>query len=133
MQTNMLNSVPARIIRHLRRRGSTLLVVVALMGMLALLGVMFFAFATQEEENAKNFHEAAKVIYDPDLGPDIYFNWALRQLIIGPARADERNSSLWGSRMSLLPNAYGNDIHPHSGTGLSISQIATFAGSKWRF
>lgn len=129
MKTNMLRSVPARLVRQLRRRGSTLLVVVALMGMLSLLGVMFFAFASQEEENAKNFHEAAKVIYDPDLGPDVYFNWALRQLIIGPSRTDERNSALWGSRMSLLPNAYGNDVHPHSGTGVSISQIAQFNGS----
>ncbi|NQV27583.1 MAG: hypothetical protein HQ518_24810 [Rhodopirellula sp.] len=130
MRTLMHNSVPARLMRHLRRRGSTLLVVIALMGMLALLGVMFFAFASQEEENAKNFHEAAKVIYDPDPGPDVYFNWALRQLIVGPTRTDERNSSLWGSRMSLLPNAYGNDVHPHSGVGVSIVQMASFSGSS---
>lgn len=114
----------ARVLQY-HRRGSTLLVVVALMGMLSLLGVMFFAFATQEEENAKNFHEAAKVIYDPDEGPDKYFNWALKQLIIGPSEPQERNSALWGSHMSLLPNAYGFDIHPHSGQAIVPTQIAS--------
>ena len=65
----------------LHRSGSTLLVVIALMGMLALLGLMFFTFAEQEQASAKNYLESAKHIADPELGPDVYFDWALRQTI----------------------------------------------------
>ena len=83
------------------RRGSTLVVIIALMGMLALLGITFFTFATQEQDNAENFLEAAKHIEDAELGPDKYFNWALRQLISG-AEKYEKNSVLWGGRHSLL-------------------------------
>jgi hypothetical protein len=119
------------------RQGSTLLVVVALMGMLALLGVMFFAFASQEAENAKNFQKGAT---DPPAGlnPDIYFDWALRQLIEG-TRKNENNSVFQGGHLSMIPNAYGHvryipsstlprlsDTHPHSGTGLRLSQNSTF-------
>lgn len=124
-QNRSLRLSHPQVVCHSRRRGSTLLVVVALMGLLALLGVMFFTFAQQEEENAKNYHEAAKYIHDPELGPDVYFDWALRQLIIGP-NVDERNSVLWGGHMSLLPNAYGNDAHPHSGSGIRMRQQASF-------
>ena len=48
-----------------RRRGSTLLVIVALMGMLALLGITFFAFASQELESSKNYQKAAELVNDP--------------------------------------------------------------------
>lgn len=117
-----------------RRRGSTLLVVVALLGMLSLLGVMFFTFAQQEEENAKNYHEAAKYIHDPELGPDVYFNWALEQLITGPPAdnpnsrypTNNRNSALYGGHLSLLPNAYGRDAHPHTGAGWGLAQTSTY-------
>jgi len=116
--------------RPSRRRGSTLLVVVALMGMLSLLGVMFFVFASQEAENAKNYHEAAKIIHDPELGPDVYFDWALRQLINGPEDS-EKQSALWGRHHSLLPNAYGRDAHPHTGTGLRLrNDLSTPYGSS---
>ncbi len=110
-----------------RRRGSTLLVVVALMGMLALLGVMFFAFASQELESSKNYQKAAELINDPELGPDVYFDWALRQLTVGPG-VREKNSALFGGHMSLLPNAFGNDAHPHSGSGIRLAQTANPSG-----
>ena len=101
-----------------QRRGSTLLVVMALMGMLALLGLMFFSFASQEEESAKNYLEAAKLIHDPELGPDVYFNWALRQAIRGPER-EERQTAL-GAHLAILPNQFGLDAHPHTGSGITI-------------
>lgn len=127
MKTNMLRSVPARLVRQLRRRGSTLLVIVALMGMLALLGVMFFAFASQELESSRNFEEAAKIINDPELGPDVYFDWALRQLSVGPGVL-EKNSALFGGHMSLLPTSFGRDAHPHTGAGLRLAQNRTYSG-----
>ncbi|MBI1311356.1 hypothetical protein GC176_08620 [bacterium] len=102
-----------------RRKGSTLLVVMALMGMLALLGLMFFSFASQEQENARNYLEAARLVHDPDLGPDVYFDWVLRQFITGPD-PDEKHSALYPGHLSLMPNAYGSDAHPHTGIGIKV-------------
>ena len=107
------------------RSGSTLLVVIALMGMLALLGLMFFTFASQEQASAKNYLEAAKHISDPELGPDVYFDWALRQSIRGASR-NERQSAL-GAHLSMLAGAYGHDAHPHSGTGIDLINDRTTA------
>ncbi|MHC4880834.1 MAG: hypothetical protein ACYTGL_30645, partial [Planctomycetota bacterium] len=104
------------------RRGSTLLVVIALMGMLTVLGLMFFTFASQEKENAENFEAAGKVIANPSLDADRYFDWGLEQLIVGP-NSTLTNSALWGGRWSMLPNAYGTDAHPHTGTGLNVVQV----------
>jgi hypothetical protein len=101
-----------------RRTGSTLLVVIALMGMLALLGLMFFTYAEQEQQSAKNYIESAKHIHDPQLGPDVYFNWALRQMIRGAERGEQQ--SALGAHLSLLATAYGHDAHPHSGTGIDL-------------
>lgn len=104
------------------RRGSTLLVVIALTGMLALLGVMFFSFASQELESARNFNRAGAVIDDPELGPEIYFNHFLRQLIRGPD-VNEKNSALWGGRHSILANAFGRDAHPGNGAGVNLTHF----------
>ncbi|MBL6706691.1 MAG: hypothetical protein ISQ06_11295, partial [Planctomycetaceae bacterium] len=122
------NTRTSRAARLSQRRGSTLLVIVALMGMLALLGITFFAFASQELESSKNYQKAAELVNDPELGPDVYFDWALRQLTVGPGVL-EKNSALFGGHMSLLPNAFGNDAHPHSGSGLRLSQAPTYTGS----
>lgn len=108
----------ARLAVRPQRSGSTLLVVIALMGMLALLGLMFFTFASQEQASAKNYLESAKHITDPELGPDVYFDWALRQAIRG-ANRNERQSAL-GAHLSLLAGAYGHDAHPHSGKGIDL-------------
>jgi hypothetical protein len=110
---------PASVAQTSQRKGSTLLVVMALMGMLALLGLMFFSFASQEEESAKNYLEAAKLIHDPALGPDVYFDWALRQAIRGPER-EERQSALAGGHIAILSNQFGHDAHPHTGAGITI-------------
>ena len=77
------------------RRGSTLLIVIALLAMLSLLGVVFYTFASQEERSAQYFTEAAINDADAGLDADVLFNWGLRQLIVGP---DDQyyNSALHG-------------------------------------
>ncbi len=101
------------------RQGSTLVVIIALMGMLSLLGVMFFTFASQEKENAENFLEASKRLEEADLGPEVYFDWALQQAISGPSPT-LYNSALYGGRHAILSNQFGNDSHPHTGRGVSL-------------
>lgn len=92
------------------RRGSTLMVVLVLMGMLSLLGVIFYTFSAQERSNAEYYSEAAKELEDPGLDADVLFDWALEQIIVG---TDPRlkNSMLWGSRHSLISNAVGFSNH----------------------
>ena len=112
--------------QHLhRRQGSSLMIVMVLMGMLALLGVLFYTFAAQERSNAEYYSEAAKDLTDPSLDADILFDWALEQIIV---KTDRRltNSMLWGSRHSLLSNALGfglhkpGDLHPFNGEGVNL-------------
>jgi hypothetical protein len=93
-------------LHHQTRQGSALMVVMVLMGMLALLGVIFYTFAAQERSNAAFYSDAAKNNDDPSLTADALFDWALEQIIVG---TDPRltNSMLWGSRHSLLSNALG--------------------------
>lgn len=107
------------------RRGSTLLIVLVLMGMLSLLGVIFYTFAAQERSNSEYYSEAAKERTEPSLSADTLFDWALEQIIVG---TDPRlkNSMLWGSRHSLLSNALGvgvhrpGDLHPFNGEGINV-------------
>lgn len=101
------------------RRGSTLLVVIALLAMLSLLGVVFYTFASQEERSAQYFTEASLNEADPGLDADVLFNWGLKQLIVGP---DDQfyNSALHGKRHSLLTNMFGSDVHPFSGQGINV-------------
>ena len=114
--------------RH--RRGSALMIVMVLMGMLALLGVLFYTFAAQERSNASSYSDGAKDTEDPSLTPDAMFDWALEQIIVG---TDPRltNSMLWGSRHSLLSNALGvgynapGDLHPFNGEGVNLIYDAT--------
>lgn len=104
---------------HQNRRGSTLLVVIALLAMLSLLGVVFYTFASQEERSAQYFTEASLNEADPGLDADVLFNWGLQQLIVGP---DDSlyNSALHGKRHSLLTNMFGSDIHPFNGQGINV-------------
>ena len=110
---------------HPQRRGSTLMIVMVLMGMLSLLGVIFYTFAAQERSNAEYYSNAAKNDEDPSLDADVLFDWALEQIIVG---TDPRlkNSMLWGCRYSLLSNALGvgyhkpGDLHPFKGEGVNV-------------
>ncbi len=101
------------------RRGSTLLVVIALLAMLSLLGVVFYTFAAQEERSAQYFTEASLNEADPGLDADVLFNWGLEQLVKGP-EDNLYNSALHGKRHSLLANMFGSDLHPYNGEGVNL-------------
>ncbi len=113
-----------------QRRGSTILIVMVLMGMLSLLGVMFYTFSAQERSNAEYYSEAAKEFGEPSLNADVLFDFALEQVIVG-TNPQFKNSMLWGSRHSLLSNALGfglhkpGDLHPFNGEGVNVITDAT--------
>lgn len=100
------------------RRGSTLVVVIALLGALLLLGMLVLTLASQEEINAEYFADAAKV--PQALDEDIYFDFALRQMIVGPDPKFEKQSVLWGARHSLMANLFGKDNQPYTGGGANL-------------
>lgn len=88
------------------RRGSTLLIVLVLMAMLASLGVIFYVFAAQERASANFYSDAAKV-KQFDISADTLFDFGVRQLIEGPEIGKFRNSALSNRRHALLPNMLG--------------------------
>lgn len=100
------------------RRGSTLVIVIALLGVLALTGMVFYTFAIQEHSAAENFVEAAKSVND---GPPDIWRHLLRQVIIGPEDS-EAGSKLYSPqrRHSLVSNAVGSDIYPGTGEGVDV-------------
>jgi hypothetical protein len=107
-----------------QRRGSTLVIVIALLGLLAFVGIVFFTFAAQERAASENFSEAAKNAVDE---PPNVFDHMLRQVIAGPAnQPSERKSILASStaRHSIVKNLLGNDIHPYSGEGVEVATIS---------
>lgn len=104
--------------RH-SRRGSTLLVVMAMLGMLMLLGVLYFTFAAQEQQNATNFADAAKRVDDPGDDIEAIFDEMLKQLIQGPSY-EQKQSVLWGGRHSLAYGMIGQDLQPYNGTGVNV-------------
>ncbi|MBW3539951.1 MAG: hypothetical protein KY476_06760, partial [Planctomycetes bacterium] len=101
------------------RRGTVLVVVLGLLGLLALIGFTTYTFSTQEQASAEYFLLGRKAEANAGLPPDVLFDHAMRQVILGP-RIDELNSALWGGRHSLLANAYGRDIHPFAGVGVNL-------------
>lgn len=107
------------------RSGSTLLIVVALIGMLMFLGFIFYTFASQERTNAVNQAQGAKAqaLNAPAAQPDDLFDFALRSIIIGPSD-DCYQSVLWGGRHSLLANMYGRDGILWNGEGVSLNSNA---------
>ena len=96
------------------RRGTVIVVVIALLGALMLLGFLFVTISLQEERSGEAFAESRKEA--PDLAPP--FDEALEQLIVGPP-VDNWNSVLWGARHSLLANMVGADLVPHDGAGVN--------------
>ncbi len=98
------------------RGGSTLVIVIALLGLLSFLGIVFFFFASQERASSEYFSESAKfAIEDP---PNV-FDHMLRHVIVGPkSTPNERLSILFGGRHSMLSNMYGSDLAPYSGKGI---------------
>ena len=132
----MRKSLPARIGRtsgHHRhrepRQGSALMIVLVLMGMLSILGVLFYTFSAQERSNAEYYSEAAKASpVSTNLDADTLFDWGLDQIIVG-TDGRLKNSMLWGSRYSLLSNSLGFGVHrpgdtqPFNGEGINLIKL----------
>ncbi len=115
--------------KHLRsqcskfdRDGSTLLIVMVLLGLLSLIGFLFYSFAAAERSNAAYYADGHKV-YTSDLDPETLFNWSLQQLIVGPG-SNLTHSALAGRRHSMLPNMFGLDIHPYNSAGVILGSNA---------
>jgi hypothetical protein len=102
------------------RRGTVIIVVLALLGMLVLIGFFTFAYTASENQAATYFDNTptAKVI-TATLDADAMFNNVLRQIIIGPA-ATEKQSALWGGRNALVPTMFGRDLSPYNGPGINL-------------
>ncbi len=101
------------------RRGTVLVVVMGLLGLLMLLGFAFYTFARQEQGNAEYFN-AAEHVTSSEINRDIYFNWAMEQVING-GPVDLPNSALWGGRHALMTTAFGKDVYPFSGSGVHVT------------
>jgi hypothetical protein len=103
-----------------RRRGTVIIVVLALLGLLALIGFFALTFTGQENQSATYFANSptAKVLTNT-IDPDAFFNDILRQLIIGPSII-ERQSVMFGGTHSLLPTMFGRDLNPYNGPGVNL-------------
>ena len=73
------------------RRGSTLLIVLSLLSLLAFTGMVFFTFASQDRAAAENFSDAAKADSTVTSDP---IPWGLEQVILGSTDA-QKSSILW--------------------------------------
>ena len=108
------------------RRGTVIVVVIALLGALMLIGFLFLTLTLQEEESARYFKASEKT---QEVDPNVYFNWALEQLIAGPADQN-RESVLWGARGSLLATMVGGDLIPYDGQGVNLVWDAGANGGR---
>lgn len=102
------------------RRGSTLVIVIAMLGLLSFMGTVFYLFAIQERSAAESFSEAAKTTSDNTDDP---FPFALEQLLIGPRDYQKFSilSDVTGSRRhSIVRNLVGPDLTLHTGAGVRV-------------
>lgn len=101
-----------------KRKGSTLLIVLSLLGLLAFTGMVFYTFAAQERSAADFFSEAAK---DTIEEPDDPFPFALKQILTGATR-DQKNSIVWDAqaRFSMVNSVVGNNTVPRSDAGIHV-------------
>jgi hypothetical protein len=104
----------------LRRRGTVIIIVLALLGLLALIGFFAVTFTGSENQAATYFANSpeAKVL-TTTLNADVFFNDILRQVIIGPG-ITEKQSAMWGGTHSLLPAMFGRDLQPFNGPGVNL-------------
>ncbi len=132
------------------RSGSVLVVVLWLMALLWVIGLFFVLFATTEQGAAQNYSDAAKVDNSCGVDPDVLWDWALRQIIVGP-KFDEDNdndptagnpdseseSSLYTfdsrsrfnlGRYSIIAHVLGNDLQAYNGQGINLITTAANPG-----
>ena len=106
------------------RAGSTLIIVLALLGLLSLLAFVFYTFAAQERSSAEYYAEAGP----PESVPSDVLDFMIKQLIVGP-ETEQRNSVLRG--WSIVKDVYGGDrqdagLRPYSDTGVNIRLNGNF-------
>jgi hypothetical protein len=103
-----------------RRRGTVIIIVLALLGLLALIGFFAVTFTGQENQSATYFANSptAKNL-TPTLDPNLFFSDILRQLIVGPGVA-EKQSVLWGGNKALMPTMFGRDMATFNGPGVNL-------------
>ncbi|MCA9097858.1 MAG: hypothetical protein KDA36_05715, partial [Planctomycetaceae bacterium] len=115
------------------RKGSILVIVIALLGMLLLLGIAFYSFAAQEHVSAGYFAETYKERL-PGLSAETLFDYGLEQLIVGPS-STQKQSALYGRYYSLVGNMLGANANtlsggffdptPYNGSGVNLALNAT--------
>ncbi|QDU81805.1 hypothetical protein Pla110_35550 [Polystyrenella longa] len=110
-----------RPIKSSNREGATLVVVLALLGLMMVIGFFAYSMASQQQANSEYFANTprAKARNVADFDREALMNWALEQIIKG-GPADLPHSALSGGRHALVPNMFGADLHPYSGTGYNL-------------
>src|SRR5688500_893697 len=101
------------------RKGSTIVVVIALLLALTFLGIVAYTIGVQEHSNATYFSDAAKE-FEFGVTRDALFDWSLRQIILGTYQHEERQSALHGGHLSLLPTMFGDNATPYDGEGVHL-------------
>src|SRR5579864_9546503 len=102
------------------RRGTVIIVVLALLGILAFIGFFALGFTSQENQSATFFSnsQSAKVVAAGSTIADPFFNDVLRQIING-ASITEKQSVMWGGTHSLMPTMFGRDMSAFNGQGVN--------------
>ena len=104
---------------HEPRRGSTFVVVLGLLALLALVGMSFVMFSGSEKVSAEIYAEAAHAEFASQFDTEQTLDYAIDQLILGSPDT-YRNSAMWGGRNSLLAGLVGRDTQPHAGQGVHV-------------
>ncbi len=104
----------------IERRGTVIIIVLFLLGLLTLIGFFALSFTSQENQSATYFANSrtAKDL-TPTLDPNAFFNDILRQVIIGPA-AGEKQTAMYGGNKALVPTMFGRDLAPYNGFGVNL-------------
>lgn len=129
-----------------RRGGAVIIVVLSLLSLMLFLGVFFFEFATEEQQNSE-YYAGANV--DDVVNPETVVTEALEQVIVGPRRDrlwsvlagvdtyldTSGNSQSYGNVHSMLAHVLGPietgssnsskhgrpmDVIPHNGRGIRV-------------
>lgn len=102
------------------RSGATLIVVMVLLTLMAVLGYFAYRMANTQQASAEYFANTPTAKYrEASVDSAALFDWALEQIIKG-APDSLPNSALGGGRHGLVPNMFGSDIHPYSGSGYNV-------------
>ncbi|MAT15709.1 MAG: hypothetical protein CMJ46_10635 [Planctomyces sp.] len=103
------------------RRGATLVVVLALLGLMMIIGFFAYSIAGQQQANSEYYANTprAKARDVSYFDRDAVMDWALEQIIKGGPAALP-HTALSGGRHGLVPNMFGNDLAPYSGTGYNF-------------